>query len=359
MNVQQSIIKGIKELLYSQDYLVIPKFGGFVLKSQSAQFSVSKSSILPPSKHLSFNAQLKHNDGVLMTWLQNNLNCDYTQAQQHVIEFSEFCSGLLSTKRRLTFEGIGFFYLDFENNICFEPQADINFLTSSFGLTELSLKELDPETPRIEPKRETIFVDRPAPTLAQVPAFKAKRRPLGKIVMIALLAVFFLSTVSLLITNVGVQGHLRSSLFGASKKGSYQPLNYPEFKLNPYQKENSTYVSNSNDLAVINLDEGKSLVLDLKKNELKPKLGLNSSQKTKNLQAKEFEIVFGCFAIRNNALAFARKLSGENIQATVHEKNNKGLYVVSYLGFENKQDAVLELQELKAHYPSAWIKKYP
>src|SRR5437868_7519242 len=141
MNVQQTIIKGIKEQLFRNDYLVLPNFGGFVLKSSPSRFSASGGLLIPPTKTVTFNVQLKQNDGILAIWLQNTLGCTSNEALAHLKDFSEFCSGILNAKRRLTLEGIGFFYLDFENNVCFEPQQDSNFLTRSFGLTPVSIRE--------------------------------------------------------------------------------------------------------------------------------------------------------------------------------------------------------------------------
>src|SRR5688572_27641542 len=131
MNVQQTIISGIREQLFFHEYLVLPGFGGFVLQSAPSHFSPSGSLLIPPSKTLSFNSQLKQNDGILARWLEKKLGCSMIEATAHLKDFTEFCSGILSVKRRLNLEGIGFFYLDFENNICFEPKQDSNFLTAS------------------------------------------------------------------------------------------------------------------------------------------------------------------------------------------------------------------------------------
>src|SRR4051812_36740741 len=113
MNVQQTIIKGIQEQLFYNDYLVLPDFGGFVLKKKASHYSPTGGSIIPPSKTVSFNVQLKQNDGILVLWLQNKLACTSSEALSHLVEFSHYCSGILNTKRRLTLDGIGFFYLDF------------------------------------------------------------------------------------------------------------------------------------------------------------------------------------------------------------------------------------------------------
>ncbi|MEI6020691.1 MAG: hypothetical protein WCR21_06145, partial [Bacteroidota bacterium] len=161
MNIHQHIIAGIQEQLFLNDYLVLPNFGGFVLKTQRASVGASGLSIHPPLKTVGFNVQLKQNDGILTHWLQQQINCSKSEASQHLLDFSNFCNGVLQSKRRLSLAGIGFFYLDFENNICFEPAQDNNFYTESFGLSAIQLNPII-EVPKVEKtiERAVKFEDR-------------------------------------------------------------------------------------------------------------------------------------------------------------------------------------------------------
>jgi hypothetical protein len=82
MNVQNHIIKGIKELLYSNNYLVIPNFGGFVLKQSSSHFSNSTGILNPPSKIVSFNKQLKQKQNEKNNYNFIYRNCFINKLQQ-------------------------------------------------------------------------------------------------------------------------------------------------------------------------------------------------------------------------------------------------------------------------------------
>ena len=145
MNIHQHIIEGIKEQLFLNDYLVLPNFGGFVLKSKPTSYGLSSQMLMPPTKTVGFNIQLKQNDGILNNWLQEKLKCSKQEATQHLLDFANFCNSVLQSKRRLSLSGIGFFYLDFENNIGFEPSQDVNFNTQSFGLSAIQLKPIEEE----------------------------------------------------------------------------------------------------------------------------------------------------------------------------------------------------------------------
>lgn len=357
MNVQQTIIRGIKEQLFVNNYLVLPGFGGFVLKSRPAHFSASGGLLMPPSKTISFNAQLKQNDGILALWLQNKANCSANEALVHLQEFAGFCSGILNAKRRLSLEGIGFFYLDFENNICFEPQQDANFLSSSFGLAPLSVKAIEPEI--TEPDPEPVFIDRTASAAKAAEKPVRTARNYRKLVTPAMFGIILVCLLALLVTNSNLKGELRSSLIGERLKGTYAPVSYPELAIAATAPKNDAYVTDANGIATIELEHEKSLAVRVTGSL--PVMGSPASampdHKARHSRLMKFEIVLGCFTLPANAKRMVRKLSGQNIRAVISGRNAKGMYVVSNGSFDTKEEAIQKLQDLKDSYPNAWIKQ--
>lgn len=361
MSVQQTIIKGIKEQLFFNNYLVLPNFGGFVLKSNPSHFSASGGLLVPPSKTVSFNAQLKQNDGILAIWLQKALKCHASEALNHLTDFSEFCTGILNAKRRLALEGIGFFYLDFENNICFEPQQDSNFLTKSFGLGSVSIKEL--ENPVVtEAKKETVFVDRTVhaldpisePSIAPV----KRRRNYSKIAIPVSLVAVLIALLGLLVNNTQFKGDLRASLYGETTKGIYSPLNYTELPILNTTVKQPAYVADANGIATLELNAVKNVAVKALDNKLNTSvLKYSGSRHNSNSGSGNFEIVLGCFTVLENAERMVTKLSSKNIRAGVSGKNIKGMYVVSNGKYATKEEAITKLIEVKDFFPHAWIKK--
>lgn len=365
MSVQQTIIKGIKEQLFFNNYLVLPNFGGFVLKSSASHFSASGGLLVPPSKTVSFNVQLKQNDGILAIWLQNALKCPANEALNHLTDFSSFCLGILNAKRRLALEGIGFFYLDFENNICFEPQQDSNFLTKSFGLGSVSLKELEALV-IAEPKKESIFIDRTLHVTAQVaePTTDTttvpvkRRRNYSKIAIPVSLVAVLIALLGLLVNNTQFKGDLQASLYGESTKGIYAPLNYADLNILQSTVKQPAYVADANGIATLELDAAKNVSVKAMENKLTAStLKHSGSRHTPNIGSGNFEIVLGCFTVLENAQRMVSKLSSKNIYAGVSGKNNKGMYVVSNGNYATKEEAITKLMEVKDFFPHAWIKK--
>jgi len=362
MSIHQTIIKNIYHQLYLHGYLVIPNFGGFILKTMSAQISFNGAVISPPTKIVSFNAQLRQNDGVLVICLQSSLNCSATQALNYLSDFCEYCISILTTSKRITFENIGFFYVDFENNICFEPQNNTNFLTNSFGLLPISIKIIEAETVT---KKQLIYSDKTHPKNIQKAIVKTKnKKNYSKLIISSLISVTIFSLLALVISNTKINGNLRASLFGTNIKNNYNTIIYPNLKLQSVTAQNITYVADANGIASINLEPTKTLFVNInvvnliastKKIIIKSNLNSskNYSQTTNNTS---FKIVLGCFSVAQNAERLLNTLQKNNIAASISPKNNRGLYIVSSGNFASKQDAADQLTELLANYPGAWIK---
>jgi len=360
MNVQQTIIKGVKELLFFHNYLVLPNFGGFVLKSSPSHFSSTGAVLAPPSKTLSFNSQLKQNDGVLAIWLQNKLKCTSSEALSNLNEFADYCTTILSTRRRLSIEGIGFFYLDFENNTCFEPQLETNFLVDSFGLKPISLIELT--EPVIEVKKEIVFEDRignAAINISPVTPITKKQRSYRRVIAPLALLVAIFSLLALIVTNTKISGKLKAAISGTNENGVYTPLNYSTLTLIDSQKENTGYVADANGVATIEIEENKTIAvkaIETFENSVAVK-DSHTARKVFTHNASNFEVVLGCFSVLDNAERMLEKLKRKNINATISEQNAKGMYVVSNGDFSNKEQAIAKLEEIKDACPNAWVKK--
>jgi len=358
MNIQNTIIKCINQQLFLNNYLVMPNFGGFVLKTTSAQLALNGAIIIPPAKTLSFNAQLKQNDGVLAICLQNTLNCSITEALQHLNDFALYCTSILNTSKRITFENIGFFYTDFENNICFEPQTNTNFLTSSFGLTSISLKKIEQEP--IPLKKQPVFVDKKPEKVTQQPI--VKRKNYSKILVPSLIAITLFSLLALVISNSKITGPLKASIMGHSGKINYSPLIYSDLKLQAVISENNTYVADANGIASINIENSKTLLVNINTTPISKTLAVetkkiisNHSLNITEANSSSYKIVLGCFSVIENAERLKKTLQQQNITANVNS-NKKGLYVVSNGNFATKQEAVEQLAQIKSNYPDAWIK---
>ncbi len=349
MNIQQHIISGIREQLYFNNFLVLPGFGGFVLRSYPAHFSASGGQLVPPSKTVSFNVQLKQNDGIMVQWLQKQLNCDSAQALGYLKDFSDYCTSLLQAKRRLTLQDIGFFYLDFENNICFEPQGDTNFLTESFGLSAVSLNEIP--SPVQEIRRTQGFEDRVADTPVQ-PEIKNRRKNYSKPLAFLGLGMLLFTALLFVVSNTHLGGQLQSSLSGGGTSNEYTFLAYSPLNLKDADLNDHTYVADANGIASYEVREGVHIAVKVLNTPGATPLPASNNLKKEN----RFEVVVGCFTVLENANKMVKKLRGKTAGVAVTGKNAKGMFVVGKL-FNTREEALKNLETVKTVVPSAWIKK--
>jgi hypothetical protein len=131
MNIQPYIA----QLLYRYQCVTVPGFGAFLTEIQSAQWVESANSFFPPKKMISFNANLKNNDGLLANHIAQAEKTSYDYAvsaiQYEVLNWRK----ALELNGSLSIKDIGDLSLNADNNIVFKPLDQTNYLSSSFGLS--------------------------------------------------------------------------------------------------------------------------------------------------------------------------------------------------------------------------------
>ncbi len=345
----------IAELLYKHDCVIVPNFGGFVARQQSAHFSKGNSLLQPPTKQLLFNKNLIHQDGLLVSALMESNDASYIEANQQLTDYTDYIQSLLQAKKRFELANIGLLYIDAENALRFEPKADVNFLIESFGFEPVMATELAIE---VEKPIEKQFEDRRV-VIEHLPVQHKK-----SYAKIAALAVGIPATLAFLLFaaySKPMQPLLQSSLnpFYTPEK-TYNPINsnYAKaFVIKEVKKQ--VLLEDINGCATFQLDEGSAILIATTKpfnNEVSTVIS-KSVLSTKNRKAFEgnYQVVMGCFGVITNAQKLVKDLEKHNVTASVSGTNAKGLHVVSCGGFNTKEEADNLLASIKPNYPKAWI----
>lgn len=125
----------IAQLLYRYQCVTVPGFGAFLTEIQSSQWIESANSFFPPKKLISFNANLKNNDGLLANHVAQAEKTSYDYAvsaiQYEVLNWRKE----LQANGTFSIKNIGSISLNEDNNLIFTPSEQTNYLSSSFGLT--------------------------------------------------------------------------------------------------------------------------------------------------------------------------------------------------------------------------------
>jgi cell division septation protein DedD len=151
------IEKYISGLLYRYQCVSIPGFGAFLSEWQSAQIAEGHNSFVPPRKVISFNANIKTNDGLLANHIALQEKISYESALAKIQTQVVFWLEKLQNKEVLTLENIGEVFSNSENNLVFKPNTSVNYLTDSFGLSGFNSPEIIREN-QIQNTTETISI---------------------------------------------------------------------------------------------------------------------------------------------------------------------------------------------------------
>jgi hypothetical protein len=155
------IEKHISDLLYRYQCVTVPGFGAFLTETVSAHVTGSASSFFPPKKVVSFNANVKNNDGLLANRVALQEKMSYELAVIKIGDVVNEWTYLLQNRNRVVLKNIGEISVNNEMNWVFEPANTVNYLTDSFGLTPF----VSPEITRVILKQEVEALEEKAPII--------------------------------------------------------------------------------------------------------------------------------------------------------------------------------------------------
>jgi len=133
----------IKELILTNECVILPQFGGFISKYRPAKIDPGEKILAPPSKEIEFHSELKKDNGILVNYVARKNKTFNTRARRVVNDFVNEINARLDNGEKVIFEGIGTFIKDINNDeILFYSYSDENYLIDSYGLMNLELNEL-------------------------------------------------------------------------------------------------------------------------------------------------------------------------------------------------------------------------
>jgi len=346
----------IAELLFKHDCVIVPNFGGFVARNYNSNFNKGSNILYPQSKHILFNKNLIHNDGLLISAFMQKNNVSSIESAKQIDDYKDYIRSLLSVKKRFELNNIGLLYIDAENVLRFEAKADVNFLLDSFGFEPVMANELIIETEK--PIITKQFEDRKV----AIEQIAPKKKSYAKIATLA----------------IGVPVTLAFLLFAAYSKpmkplleSSFNPFYTPEKTYTPNKQkhnkatfihsiEKPTLLVDANGFASFKLSEnGYVLVASVdsvaKTDKTTVVTPVYIASKNHNSYDGKFQVVIGCFGVEKNANKLIQDLQKKNISAGISGLNNKGLHVVSCGGFDSKEDAASLLTSIRNEFPNAWV----
>ena len=309
------VAHSIEELLYRYNCVIVPGFGAFLTQRKPATIHQTTNTFYPPSKVLSFNEQLSSNDGLLVSHLAQIEKSSYDEMLHKVGSIADQWKAELMDNKRLTLANIGEFWLNKAGKIQFQPSNQVNYLTSSFGLSSF----VSPPAVREVLKEEVQDLEERIPFV-----ITPERR--GKF---AVGHYFKYAAVILLALSAGFTGY---RFFNGNSMG--EQLAQKEAQVQVAKKiQEATFFSN----APLELP---ALTLDIK-----------SSTKTATHQ-----IIAGAYRVQGNADKRVRELRAKGYDSNYIGVNKYGLHLVTYGGYDDAETALINLRKIKrTESGEAWL----
>jgi nucleoid DNA-binding protein len=326
----------ISELLQFNECVTIPEFGAFVVNPASAQIDMSKNKFIPPGNKVSFNKNIRNNDGLLASAFAENQGLSYEDALEYLKAFVFQVQSELKKQNVFELSGIGSFYKTTENLLKFEPDQLDRF--SSFGLETFHLTPLHSQP--YFGKENIRFTTDSTPEIKYI----RKTGTWGKVGW-GIAIIPFLAYLVWVPTKSGI----------LNKNKNFQFSNLNPFKSVPCEEYTPRPIGISN----IDLDISDLLYDELDISNLKFAVPETTNIVTvipiEKSIINRYQIIGGCFSEESNANKLVERLTNQGYHAEIFDFKN-GLYRVSYGGFPSQREARIVLREVKANAnASAWL----
>ena len=360
----------IVELLFNQECVIIPGFGGFVVNYHSAYYDAKKNVFYPPQRKVGFNARLKTNDGLLFNYLVHRENISFNEAREKVTRFVETINACLKNKEEVVIPRLGSF--TFKHQLVFSPDKQTNFLTDVYGLYPVLISSIKKEVVAV-PKRVTI----PVSTKTNYRKWMVAASFLLSLLLIphgflnfskyqsqSNLGLNFLmqdasSPLKNLLSDYPSLSNLSSQIDALSEKKN---------ALNPFTEVKSSAeivqeMNKENDLPVIKdsvagQEPENSNIQSNTENTKKEEIAKETipNEVSEEIQQGSFCLIIGSFKVKQNAERFFKKKQKDFPNAKFFQ--SKGFYRITSDVFVKKSDAVKEKKSLKSQGVSSWVMKY-
>lgn len=288
----------ISDLLFEHDCVTVPGFGSFLANYKSAHYDLSQEKFSPPFKQISFNSQIKDNDGTLAKYVSKKLEITFDEAVKEIHQTVLSWSIKVKTET-IILKNLGEIYFSSDHRMVFVPDNSVNHLIDSFGLSPIFVRQIK---------------DKSSSNIVSL----EKKKPVKSFYKTA--AVW-----TLLIIGLGAALYVN------------QRNNFLEKQI-ALEEEYRNQTIEEVQKAVFNFGELPPLTINVK------------------VKKKKYYIIAGAFRINQNAKNLVSNLKRKGYDATILGLNDKGLSPVSFSSFTNRKKAVVQLRIIqKKENKDAWI----
>lgn len=350
----------IKELLFDNNCVIIPSFGGFVTSYKPSEVHPIKHQFAPPSKHIAFNEKVNVNDGLLISYIANKANLSLQEATKIVSDFVNEIKSKLQNNEPYLFEGVGGISKNIEGNLQFKSQVDNNYLDDSFGLPVFFAEPIVRDNQNIKLKNK--FKDRKAMSTEEVKKEEKTKKKGGATIWVLSIIAILLSFSAVYLYNT--QNNVLSSILPASWFKSL-PNNVSTEDTLSLEDEvaisDSVFLEEEETYADANTFEDETdYTTDTYENESNEVENTSSGVTFLNDLTGRYYVITGAFGDQNNAENLRDELIAKGYDAKVLSPlGKKPLFRVSIADYNTQQEGLDKASTENSEFGNTlWVLKY-
>lgn len=351
-----NIVNLINKLLFSQDCVVIPDFGGFIANYLPADFEETAKIFSPPKRRLAFNEVLKFDDKLLASFIAQSEGITREESSKSIQGFVKELREQLQLNRHFSFGEIGTFKLNAEDKLQFESNTQLNLFAEGYGLSQLTFLPLNQtldlpveeittvQNSGLEQPSNVVFVETPV----QKSSFQNREtvenerkyefRPRKKSSFSINASIFALTV---LLGGVVYLAFYNSKNSTATQKSSLNPIE-PYFEKNnpPILQPSKTIIADTSIITTktTQIPPPKTVLTPIIQENLVPE----NIEDTKSIKKYRYHIVAGAFATQKTANILKNQFKSIGFENAIlvfpRLKSEKYIKVVA-ASFDNERDA--------------------
>ncbi len=120
--------------------MIVPNVGAFVAQHIGAAFDSRQMRMTPPRKEIIFNAQVRHNDGLLASYVSKECGVSMAEAMKSVDDYAASINRQLKQGSSVMIAGLGSLVMK-GGKVNFTPNSSVVLLKTSYGFAPIVVSE--------------------------------------------------------------------------------------------------------------------------------------------------------------------------------------------------------------------------
>ncbi|MCF8297255.1 MAG: SPOR domain-containing protein [Saprospiraceae bacterium] len=315
----------ISNLLFENNQVIIPGFGGFVCVKANATIHPVEHKFTPPSKEITFDQNLKENDNLLINYITQTENITESDAKKLISEFVLKTQNELKEGKKVQIKEIGFLFIDINGKIKLDFDKKFNYLIDSYGLSSFD----SPAIQRKEVKEKMI-----EEAAAKIIVKKSKAG-----IWISIAAVVII----MVVLGIFKRDFITEYIATFNKHTEIEEIKSDTTKQTIVETE--VVPDTIETIDTTEIDSVTEIIPDEIQNE-PIEIAEEPQSENQSVKTKNYYIVAGCFSSLTKSEKYLNKLKDEGFEASIQGQTPKGLYRVCFDGYESQSEASKALNKL-------------